>query len=354
MRPGQQGPERRGLLALEAQRLQLELRRAAVEQADDDLLAELGGQAGDAQVDVFGAHPERRPAVLRTAALGNVHARDDLQPRQHRRLVHGRDAHDIFEDAVDAAADLQMMRVRFDMDVAGPDARGFAEDDVHQLDDRRPRRAALRRLRLVLDHLGFDLARRLDVPDELIEHMVAAPRVAGTPEHRPLPGLGRGRRNHLPGLDLDILAGPEGHPLLRLDVRGDLIDHMLVEHMLAVPWVAEPPEHRPHRRLRRDRRRHPLPGAELDVLDGAVFERVRHGEAQTLWSVPDGHHAPLATEFNREPGRRVGRHLGVRREVGHPQPAGHRRTRLLFVHQPERGERADQRAAIARLRLVRA
>ena len=77
-------------------------------------------------------------AILRQPALGDVHVRHHFQAREDRRLKkpklrrHG----NFVEDAVDAVADAQIVFERLDVDVGGALVDGFADDLVHELDDR--------------------------------------------------------------------------------------------------------------------------------------------------------------------------------------------------------------------------
>ena len=58
---------------------------AAVEHADDDLLAVRRGERGDAQVDHRAAHGDARASVLRTHPVGDVEPGEDLDARDERR-----------------------------------------------------------------------------------------------------------------------------------------------------------------------------------------------------------------------------------------------------------------------------
>ena len=73
-------------LAWEAELRQTDHRPALVEDSHDDLLAEHGRHAGDADVDVLAVDHGRELAVLRLALLDDVHAAHDLQAAGQGRV----------------------------------------------------------------------------------------------------------------------------------------------------------------------------------------------------------------------------------------------------------------------------
>jgi hypothetical protein len=56
------------------------------EQADHELLAGEGGDGRDTRIDLAMVDRDATPAVLWTAAFGDIHARHDLDPRDDQRL----------------------------------------------------------------------------------------------------------------------------------------------------------------------------------------------------------------------------------------------------------------------------
>lgn len=87
------------------------------EQADHDGLAVQRRQRRDTQVDLLPAGSEGGASVLGTPALGDVHRRHELQPRDQGARLRARHAHDLLEDAVDAAADGGLGGAGLDVDV---------------------------------------------------------------------------------------------------------------------------------------------------------------------------------------------------------------------------------------------
>ena len=75
-------------------------------------------------------------AVLGPALLGDVDAPHDLDAGDHRGQQAARRAVALDQDAVDAVADADAVGERLDVDVAGPQADRFLDDQVDQLDDR--------------------------------------------------------------------------------------------------------------------------------------------------------------------------------------------------------------------------
>ena len=75
-------------------------------------------------------------AVLRPALLGDVDAAHDLDTREHRGQQPARRTVALDQHAVDPVADADAVGERLDVDVAGPQADRFLDDQVDQLDDR--------------------------------------------------------------------------------------------------------------------------------------------------------------------------------------------------------------------------
>src|SRR3546814_9261363 len=68
----------------EAEPVEIEHHRLAVEQAHDHALAVRGGHGAHAQVQFLALHAQHDAAVLRQAALGDVEPRHDLDAADHR------------------------------------------------------------------------------------------------------------------------------------------------------------------------------------------------------------------------------------------------------------------------------
>ncbi len=114
-------------------------RLAAREETERNALAVHGRNGGDADVDGAGVGGQIDAAVLRQAALGDVHVRHDFQARDDRALEHAklRRHGDFVQDAVDAVADAEVVFERLDVDVGGALVDGFADDLVDEFDDAR-------------------------------------------------------------------------------------------------------------------------------------------------------------------------------------------------------------------------
>ena len=156
-----------------------------------------------------------------------------------------------------------MTLLRLDVHVAGPDPRSVAQDHVDDADDRR-QGADPRRIRRVVC-LPFDLAGRRDVLED-VEGVVI--RVAG-------------------------------RAALQL---------------------------RPHGRLRGDDGDHALAGAELDVLQRPVVERVGHRQPEGRAVEAQGQDEPLTREVGRQQRHRLVAEAGyhVRTDVLQAKTAGDR------------------------------
>ncbi len=134
------GPVDRGehllhLLRREADVGQGELLRALAQDADHDLLAVHRRQRGDTQVHLVGLALEARATVLRAAALGDVHARHQLQTGDQCAGGAARDGHHALQHAVDAVADRSLLAAGLHVDVRGAGLDGVGEDAFGQPDD---------------------------------------------------------------------------------------------------------------------------------------------------------------------------------------------------------------------------
>src|SRR5262249_16794264 len=121
----------------ETQVTNVQLNVAAVKNAHHDRLAVVGRQDADAQVEVFAADGHLDTAVLRAALLRNVDRGHDLDARQDRRQQTARRTVAFHQDAVDPVTHPDAIGERLDVDVAGPEADRFLNDEVDQLDHRR-------------------------------------------------------------------------------------------------------------------------------------------------------------------------------------------------------------------------
>ncbi len=111
--------------------------RLLLEEAQHDLLAVDGRQRGHPEVDLAPVDAGGEAPVLGQAPLGDVEARDDLEPRHHGEVERARHLEQVEQQAVDAVADPRAVLVRLHVDVGGAVARGPAQDVVHDLDDGR-------------------------------------------------------------------------------------------------------------------------------------------------------------------------------------------------------------------------
>jgi hypothetical protein len=91
---------------------------AAVENADDDLLAVRRGEGRDAQVDDGAAHRHAGTTVLRPHAVGDVEPGENLHARGQRRRERACEKLRLAQHAVDAMAHRDSLLFRLDVDVA--------------------------------------------------------------------------------------------------------------------------------------------------------------------------------------------------------------------------------------------
>src|SRR5690606_6845630 len=111
-----------------------------VENAHDDLLAEVHGAGGDAQINVdvlLGVFFEDDASVLRQPAFGDVEVAHDLQAGDEGVADLFGQAELFLTEAVDAVADEKVFFLGFDVDVGGAADVGVLDDAVDQLDDGR-------------------------------------------------------------------------------------------------------------------------------------------------------------------------------------------------------------------------
>src|SRR5207244_2059434 len=113
-----------------AQAIEIEIDHRAVEHADDDALAEHGGQNADAEVHLVAADVQFNAAVLRQAPLGNVEVGHDLDAAGDRALEVPRRRDQLHQHAVAAGADLVFFFKRLEVNVASPVADGREQDHV--------------------------------------------------------------------------------------------------------------------------------------------------------------------------------------------------------------------------------
>ena len=132
-----------------------------LQKADGDALAMDRRHGGDADVVFALVDLDSGAAVLRQAALGDVELGQDLDAR-HRRLAEIGGQHARFhQHAVDPPPDDDAAPRRLDMEVGGARRRGFAEQAVDQVDDRRVERQVLEMLLVVVAAGGQRAGHRL-------------------------------------------------------------------------------------------------------------------------------------------------------------------------------------------------
>ena len=104
-------------LPREAELREADHRTALVEDSHDDLLAEDGRHAGNADVDLLGVDHRRELAVLRLALLDDVHATHDLQAAGEGRMHADGQAERLDQVTVDTESDAQLLVQRLHVDV---------------------------------------------------------------------------------------------------------------------------------------------------------------------------------------------------------------------------------------------
>ncbi len=121
----------------EAERSERGRQRRGLQDADGDVLAVEAGDARQAQVHRLAARGlERRAAVLRQPAFGDVHVAHDLDAADDARLQLGRVLTQVVQHAVHATAHVQHVLARLDVYVRGLHAGRVADHLVDDLDDR--------------------------------------------------------------------------------------------------------------------------------------------------------------------------------------------------------------------------
>ena len=118
--------------------VKLEDRGVLLEKSEDNRLAVHGGDCGDTDVDgVHSRAGEFDSPVLGKPSLRDVHSAEELDSGGYcGELADGR-PEDGLEEAVDSEADLDIVFIGFDMDVAGAGLLCASEDVVDQPDDGR-------------------------------------------------------------------------------------------------------------------------------------------------------------------------------------------------------------------------
>ena len=120
----------------EAERGERGRQRRDLEDAQRDVLAVQAGDGGQAQVDGLAAGQlERGAPVLRQPPLGDVHVAHDLEAARDAGLQLLGELAQVVQHAVDAAAHVQRVLARLEVDVRGVHAGGVGEEGVDHLDD---------------------------------------------------------------------------------------------------------------------------------------------------------------------------------------------------------------------------
>src|SRR5690242_5556767 len=164
----QEALDARQLVRREADRVQCAHGGAPIEHADHDFLAVRGRQARGTQIDRDAVYRDTRPAVLWAQAIGDVEARDDLDPRRNGRCEGLGKATGDAHHAVDAMPNDDRFLFRLDMDVAGALTDPGAEQIVHEARNGlwivAEGRVLVETLRLRGKKLDLDMAFRLGRP----------------------------------------------------------------------------------------------------------------------------------------------------------------------------------------------
>src|SRR5690606_36481646 len=121
----------------EAEPLEVQHHRLAVEQAHHHALTVRGRHRADAQVQLLALHPQHDPAILRQASLGDVELAHDLDAAYDRRGQIDRRAFAIDQHAIDAVTYLQAVHEWLDVDVGRTQLDRALDHEVYQADDRR-------------------------------------------------------------------------------------------------------------------------------------------------------------------------------------------------------------------------
>ena len=137
MRLGQQAGEALLRVGGHAQRVQPELRRALVQQAQHQAFAVGGGQRRYAHIDMPPGQFEADAAVLGQAFFGDVEIGHDLDARCHRRVQATVGLGDVAQHAVAPQAHHRMAFVGFDVYVGSAFAHRLGQQRVDHADDGR-------------------------------------------------------------------------------------------------------------------------------------------------------------------------------------------------------------------------
>ncbi len=137
MRALDQSLEALGHARREAQPIEGQEHRRAVEQPHDDRLPVDGGHGGDADVDAPAVGGDPDAPVLREAPLRDVHLGHDLDAGRQRRLQSARGRLHLVEQAVDAVPHPQGVLEGLDVDVGGVARECLFQQQVHQAHHRR-------------------------------------------------------------------------------------------------------------------------------------------------------------------------------------------------------------------------
>ena len=129
--------ELRQELVGEAELVEIQHHRLAIQQTHHHRLAVRGRHRAHAQVELLALHPQHDATVLRQPALGDVELGHDLDAADHRGGEVDRRAFALDQHAVDAIAHLQPVLERFDVDVGRAQLDRALDHQVHQPDHRR-------------------------------------------------------------------------------------------------------------------------------------------------------------------------------------------------------------------------
>jgi hypothetical protein len=174
-----------------------------------------------------------RPSCA-SAALGDVEVGEHLEPRDHRRDVVARQrGRHLAQQAVDPEADVDVVVVALDVDVARPQLDGAAEDLVDQLRRAGPSGGTRSADRRELDRRA--LRRRVAEPPAAVER---AADLEGVEPHRPHLAARAGRPPRGPPTAAAARACRARHRLLALSRLDHAEDHHL---SLAAQLLVEEP-----------------------------------------------------------------------------------------------------------------
>ena len=135
-----------------AERFEIEIDGGAIEHAQDDAFAKLRRQSRDAQIDGAAGDVFLDAAVLRQAALGDVHVRHHFHARDNRQREMARRRRHFVKRAVDAITNFEFVFERLEMNVARAVLDRLVQDQIDKANDR-----AWRSLRLPLAALAVVL-----------------------------------------------------------------------------------------------------------------------------------------------------------------------------------------------------